>query len=186
MKALIGALLSYSRIGSRGRPFTWVDCESVLDTTLRQLKLAIEESGAVIERGPLPRVTGDEMQLVQLFQNLLRNAIKFRNKHSPRIKVSACAGPESGWTFSVEDDGIGIEERHYGRLFNVFQRLHSRTEYPGIGIGLAICKKVVERHRGRIWVESRPGAGSKFSFTIQDARDDLGPVPPPRPDRPAP
>ena len=128
--------------------------------------MAIEESGAIIECGELPAVRGDATQLLQLFQNLLANAIKFhRPGEAPRVSLSAQARPE-GWRFAVTDNGIGIAAEYFERIFALFQRLHGRTEYPGTGIGLALCKKIVERHGGRIGVESEPGRGSTFWFTL--------------------
>jgi chemotaxis family two-component system sensor kinase Cph1 len=129
------------------------------------LELAIQESGAVVTHTPLPTITGDAVQLVQLFQNLIGNAIKFRGEATPQVHVSATRqGPE--WIFRVSDNGIGIDPQYFDRLFIIFQRLHSRAEYPGTGIGLAISKKVVERHNGRIWVESEAGKGSTFCFSL--------------------
>ena len=168
MQRLIADLLNYSRLGTRGQPFKPTDCEAVLERVLGVLKLAIKESGAVIEHGPLPAVTGDEMQLEQLFQNLLANAIKFRGEAPPRINVSA-ERSGNAWMFSVKDNGIGIAPDHTERIFMIFQRLHSKNEYPGSGIGLAICKKIVERHGGTIWVNSEPGNGTAFLFTVPDS-----------------
>jgi len=166
MKQLIEDLLAYSRVGTRGREMRPVQSQAALDKALINLRAAIEASGAGVTHGPLPEVRADDTQLVQLLQNLIGNAIKFRKKDEPlKIHVGAeDAGAE--WRFSVADNGIGIEPQYYERIFMVFQRLHTRDEYPGTGIGLAICKKVVDRHRGRIWVESRPGQGSTFRFTL--------------------
>ena len=128
----------------------------------------MEETSTVIYQDPLPVVLGDEVQLLQVFQNLIANAIKFRGPESPQIQVTADRqGPE--WVFAIRDNGIGIAPEHQERIFSIFQRLHQRSEYPGTGIGLAICKKVVERHGGRIWVESQPGKGSTFYFSIPEA-----------------
>lgn len=167
MQALINDLLVFSRVGTRGKPFAPTDCEQVLQEVLENLRVAVEESQAEITHDPLPTVSADSAQMVQLFQNLLANAVKFRRQETPRIHVSA-NNSGGAWTFAVKDNGIGIDPRYFGRLFIVFQRLHSRTEYPGTGIGLATCKKIVERHGGRIWVESVPGQGSTFSFTIPE------------------
>jgi light-regulated signal transduction histidine kinase (bacteriophytochrome) len=167
---LISDLLSYSRVGTQGKEFESVPCDGVLDRVLKSLKLAIEDSGAVITRKPLPAVLGDSVQLSQLFQNLVTNAIKFHGEKPPRVQISTEKnGPM--WKISVRDNGIGISPDHAERIFVIFQRLHTKTEYPGTGIGLAICKKIAERHGGRIWVEPTPGGGSTFSFTIPVARN---------------
>ena len=129
------------------------------------LRAAIEEAGASVTYDALPTIEADDLQLTQLFQNLIGNALKFRSASVPRIQISA-KEKEHEWQFSVHDNGIGIEAQYFERIFMVFQRLHNKGEYPGTGIGLAICKKVVERHGGRIWVESRPADGSAFHFTL--------------------
>jgi light-regulated signal transduction histidine kinase (bacteriophytochrome) len=129
------------------------------------LRTAIEETGAMVTRDPMPTLAADEIQLGQLFQNLIGNALKFRSASVPRINIAVTESTEE-YSFEVRDNGIGIEPQYYERIFMVFQRLHNKGEYPGTGIGLAICKKVVERHGGRIWVESRPGEGSSFFFTL--------------------
>ena len=165
MQTLINDLLTYSRVGTRGKPFAPTDCVAVLDRALANLKVAIEESGAVVTHDGLPTVMADEVQLAQVFQNLIGNAIKFRSDLRPEIHVGV-EGRDGEWLFSVRDNGIGIDARHFERIFVIFQRLHNRVEYPGTGIGLAICKKIVERHGGRIWVESEPGGGSTFYFSI--------------------
>jgi signal transduction histidine kinase len=165
MQALIRDLLAYSRVGTRGENFEPVDCDTVLDHTLANLQVAIEENGAKVTHGPLPTVLGDPSQLAQLFQNLIANALKFRGEDSPHVHMAA-EKQANEWLFSVRDNGIGIEEQYGERIFEVFQRLHGRNKYPGTGIGLAICKKIVERHGGRIWVVSDPGGGSTFSFTL--------------------
>ncbi len=164
MQRLINDLLSYSRIGTRGQPFQPASLQASLDDALANLKISIEESGAVISHDPLPTVDVDEGQMVQLFQNLLDNAIKFRGDHAPRIHIFA-RHTEEEWTIAVEDNGIGIEPQYFERIFIVFQRLY-RQEYRGTGIGLALVKRIVERHGGRIWLESSPGSGSTFYFTI--------------------
>jgi hypothetical protein len=165
MQELIQALLSYSRIGTRGREFHRTDCQSALDRALENLRLAIAESKAVITHDPLPELVADSIQLTQLFQNLLSNAIKFRSDRPPVIHIGAVQKDES-WLFSVQDNGIGMETKHGDRIFAIFQRLHSRNRYPGSGIGLAISKKIVERHGGQIWLKSIPGEGTTFYFTL--------------------
>ena len=164
MQALLNNLLVYSRVGTRGKPFEMTDYEHILSQALSNLMVAIEESGAVITHDPLPTIMGDEVQMVQLFQNLIGNAIKFRGKKSPRVHVST-KQEGNEWVFSVRDNGVGIAPKYYDRIFVIFQRLHGR-EYPGTGAGLAICQRIVERHQGRIWVESEPGKGSTFYFAL--------------------
>jgi PAS domain S-box-containing protein len=174
MQVLINDLLAYSRVGTRGKPFARADCNEVIERTLANLKISIEESGAKITHDPLPEVIADGSQLIQLFQNLIGNAIKFHAPDRiPEIHVSTSPqrpGDSNGsaheWLFAVRDNGIGIEEKYFERIFILFQRLHTREQYPGTGIGLAVCKKIVERHGGRIWVESIPAKGSTFYFTI--------------------
>jgi PAS domain S-box-containing protein len=165
MKQLIEDLLAYSRVGTHGKEFRRVEVEEALRRAVSNLRAAIEEAGAAVTWDALPSVMADDPQLAQLFQNLIGNALKFRSASVPRIHVFV-AEQDSGWHFTVRDNGIGIEPQYFERIFMVFQRLHNKTEYPGTGIGLAICKKVVERHGGRIWVESRPGDGSAFHFTL--------------------
>jgi len=165
MQTLIQDLLAYARVDTRGRPLEPTDCERVLESVLTSLKVAIEESHTVIEHDRLPIVQGDVVQLTQVFQNLIGNAIKFRGKAEPRIFVGAKREKDE-WIFQVKDNGIGIDPKNFARIFVLFQRLHTRQEYPGTGMGLAICKKIIERHGGRIWVESRPGEGTTFFFTI--------------------
>ncbi|MFN3650121.1 MAG: PAS domain S-box protein [Armatimonadota bacterium] len=165
MQELINDLLAYSRVGTHGREFAPVDCNRILERVLDNLQVAIEEREAEISVQPLPEVRGDASQLLQLFQNLVGNAIKFQKPgERPRVEVAA-ASEEEGWHFTVRDNGIGIEPEYAERIFLIFQRLHSRSDFPGTGIGLAICKKIVERHGGGIWVESS-GSGSAFHFTI--------------------
>jgi light-regulated signal transduction histidine kinase (bacteriophytochrome) len=165
MYQLINDLLAYSRVGTRGNLFELVDCEEVFHKSVNNLKVTMEESGAVVTHDSLPTVMADSLQLGQLFQNLIGNAIKFRGDERPRIHISASRNG-SGWTFSVRDNGIGIAPEYVERIFVIFQRLHNREEYPGTGIGLAVCKKIVERHGGRIWVESEFGKGATFYFTL--------------------
>ena len=166
MQNLIEDLLTYSRIGRRGKPFRPTSLNSALDQALANLKVIIEENDAEITRDPLPDITADFGQMVQLFQNLIGNAIKFRKKEEPpRIRITS--RKEKGeWLFSVSDNGIGISPEFKNRLFQIFQREHAASEYPGTGIGLVTCKKIVERHGGRIWAESRLGEGSTLRFTI--------------------
>jgi two-component system, chemotaxis family, sensor kinase Cph1 len=165
MQTLINDLLEYSRVRRKGKPFVSVDCAVVLSHALANLNGTIQSSGARVTADPLPTITGDSGQMLQLFQNLISNAIKFRGKEPPLVHINAQSCGEQ-WRFSVADNGIGIAADHYDRIFVIFQRLHSYSEYPGTGIGLAICKRIVERHGGRIWVESKPGQGTTFWFSI--------------------
>jgi PAS domain S-box-containing protein len=173
MQTLIGDLLAFSRVGTRGKPLTPTDCETLLKHTLSNLKVSIDDSGAVITHDALPTVMADGSQLAQVFQNLIENAIKFKGDEPPRVRVAA-EQKGDGWAFSVADNGIGISPEFFDRIFVIFQRLHARDEYTGTGIGLAICKKIVERHGGRMWVESEPGMGSTFYFTIPEVRTEGG------------
>ena len=205
MQRMINDLLKYSRVGTQGQPFTPTPCEHALNHALENLQVAIEESGAQVTHDPLPEVLGDESQLVQLFQNLVDNAIKFRKKPSPviarsdlgdeaiaparaeirlamadagamtdgtekneppQVHISAAENPQE-WVFAVRDNGIGIDPKYNEWIFTIFQRLHEGEQDPaGSGIGLAMCKKIVQRHGGRIWVESQPGQGATFYFTL--------------------
>jgi PAS domain S-box-containing protein len=165
MQRLINDLLAYSRLQTRGEPFADTDSEEALETALQNLEAAIQENGATVTHGPLPTVPADRTQLVQLFQNLVGNAIKFRGEAPPEIRVTA-QDRGSAWRFAVEDNGIGIDAAETERVFRIFQRLHAREEYPGTGIGLALCKRIVERHGGTIGVQSQPGEGSTFFFTL--------------------
>jgi signal transduction histidine kinase len=168
MRVLINDLLKYSRVTTHGQSFEPTDCAAVLEHTLTNLQIAIEESGAVVISHELPVVPADATQLLQLFQNLIGNAIKFRKKEiQPEIHLSA-EHSRGEWTFSVRDNGIGIAPEYFERIFMIFKRLHHREAYDGTGIGLAVCQKIVERHGGRIWVESELGKGSTFYFTILD------------------
>jgi light-regulated signal transduction histidine kinase (bacteriophytochrome) len=165
MQKLINDLLAYSRVGTRAKSFEEVNLEMALAQALENLQLAIKEKNAIVTHDPLSVAYGDSGQLTQVFQNLIDNAIKFRSEEPPRVHVSArLEGDE--FVCSVQDNGIGIAPEYPNRLFLLFQRLHTRKEYPGTGIGLAICKRIVERHGGKIWVESRPGEGSTFYFRI--------------------
>ena len=165
MQTLISALLAYSRVGKKGRPFERQDSNMILQEAEDNLRMVIRDSGAVITHDVLPAVTCDGTQLSQVFQNLIANAIKFRADLPPEIKISA-ERLDNEWVFCVKDNGIGIDPKYAERIFVIFQRLHAREEYAGTGIGLAICKRIVERHGGRIWVESQEGQGSTFYFTI--------------------
>jgi light-regulated signal transduction histidine kinase (bacteriophytochrome) len=170
MQSLIAGLLEYSRVGRLDEPFGTVDTNAALDQALSNLRSAVEDSRARITRGPLPTITGNADRIAQVFQNLIGNALKFRRPDQPAT-VHVWAVPQRAeWVFSIEDNGIGIDPQYLERIFAIFQRLHTRAEYPGTGIGLSICKKVIERHGGRIWVESSAGQGSKFHFTFP--RDD--------------
>jgi len=167
MRTLIKDLLDYSRIGTRGIKLTPTDFSEAVDRAVFNLKAAVEESGATITHDPLPTMRADLIQVSRLFQNLIGNAIKFRGEKTPDIHIRAERN-DNGWTFSVRDNGIGIDPENAERIFAVFQRLHAKDEYPGTGIGLAICKRIVERHGGKIWVKSEKGKGSTFCFTIPD------------------
>jgi light-regulated signal transduction histidine kinase (bacteriophytochrome) len=165
MQRLVEDLLAYSRVGSRSRPPGPVDLDLALDRALMNLEVALGEAEATVTRGALPIVSADDFQIVQLLQNLVGNALKFRGDHPARVHVDAeRLGDE--WTIRVRDEGIGIAEEHRERIFSLFHRLHTTDEYPGSGIGLAICRKIVARNGGRIWVESTPGAGATFHFTL--------------------
>jgi PAS domain S-box-containing protein len=167
MHTLIQDLLAYSRVGTRGKSLQPTDCAAVLNDVLANLEVSIRESGAVVTAAPLPTVMADPAQLRQVFQNLIGNALKFRGEEPPQIHIGVeRQGGE--WVLAVGDNGIGIDPQYFERIFQVFQRLHTRREYAGSGIGLAICKKIVERHGGRIWITSEPGKGATFFFTIVD------------------
>ncbi len=165
MEELIGDLLTYSRIGSQKIDFKPVNCNDVLDQVLSNLQLVIKETQAQIQRDSLPSILGDKIQLVQLWQNLIANALKYHGEELPIVEIGATAELDR-WLFWVKDNGIGIEPEYSDRIFQVFQRLHTRQEYPGTGTGLAICHKIIERHGGKIWVESELGQGCTFYFTL--------------------
>ena len=165
LQTLITDLLSYSRVGTHAKTLKLTNADAALDRVLAGLQLAIHDSGATIVRDPLPTVMADEVQFCQLLQNLLTNAMKFKGSHPPLINVFS-QRQDGFWRISVRDNGIGIDPDHYDRIWVIFQRLHTKTEYPGTGIGLAICKKIAERHGGTIGVEPSPGGGSTFFFTI--------------------
>jgi PAS domain S-box-containing protein len=170
MKQLIEDLLAYSRVGTRGKEFKPVPVETAVRRAINNLRAALEETGASITYDAMPTVEADDVQLAQLFQNLMGNALKFRSASVPRIHVAVKEQADE-WEFAVQDNGIGIEPQYFDRIFMVFQQLHTKGEFPGTGIGLAICKKVVERHGGRIWVSSKPGEGSTFHFTLPKKRE---------------
>jgi light-regulated signal transduction histidine kinase (bacteriophytochrome) len=169
MQRLISDLLTYSRVGTRGRQPRQVPSGDAVGRALHHLQAAIIESDATVIRGQLPEVLADELQLTQLFQNLVGNAIKFRGVTAPRVEITA-ARDDDAWHFAVRDNGIGLEPQYAERIFGMFQRLHTPAEYPGSGIGLAICKRIVERHGGRIWVESALGEGSCVHVTLPAAQ----------------
>lgn len=195
MRELIQALLDYSRLGRSNREFEPTDCNQILHSTLQRLEQAIAESHAVITADPLPTILADPVQLGQLLQNLLENAIKYRRAVPPQIHIrvrpqsapvqrddppeapDAAVDFSQDWLFSIQDNGIGIQSDYFERIFMIFQRLHTRNEYPGTGIGLALCQKIVERHGGQIWVESQPGQGSTFCFTLSSDRTETPPAP---------
>lgn len=165
MQIMINGLLTYSRINRMGGEFELLELESVLEKALVKLRVPIEKSGASIKHDPLPKITADSAQMTQLFLNLISNAIKFsHNEEKPEIHISAEKG-ETEWLFSVKDNGIGLNKEYFERVFHIFHRPHG-TKYPGAGIGLSISERIIDRHGGRIWVESELGEGSAFYFTI--------------------
>jgi signal transduction histidine kinase len=165
MQRLINDILRLSRLGTQAKSMETTHCETVLQQALSNLRSSVEDCGAQVTYDPLPVTTADPTQLVQLLQNIIGNAIKFRGKDDPHIHVSAQAKGNE-WLLSVSDNGIGIDPEHSDRIFGIFQRLHGRGEYSGTGIGLAICRKIVEGHGGKIWVQSEPGKGATFFFTL--------------------
>jgi PAS domain S-box-containing protein len=165
MQTLINALLTYSRVGSAPQSSESIDCAVVLQDVLTNLQVTIAKNDAIVTHDPLPKVHGDRTQLMQLLQNLIGNGIKFRREDTPHIHIGVKRLSDK-WLFSIQDNGIGIEAQYTDRIFVIFQRLHSRAEHPGTGIGLSICKKIVERHGGNLWVESQPAQGSTFYFTL--------------------
>lgn len=167
MKDLIDALLTYSRLGSRKGHFETLNFSEALNHALKNLKVAIEESGAVVTFDPLPTLKADTTQIVELFQNLISNAIKFHDIQPPHVHVS-CEKKQDEWIFSVRDNGIGIEPQYFERIFQMFQRLHTKEEFEGTGIGLTICKKIAENHGGNIWVQSERGKGATFYFSLKE------------------
>ena len=172
MRALIRrALLQYSRVETHGNPFENMDCNRALSEAIADLEVSISESDAEITTEPLPSVVGDQIQITHVFENLISNAIKFRKDDClPRIHISSSRAEDS-WQISVADNGTGIRPRYQERIFGMFKRAHKRSKYPGTGIGLALCQKIVERHGGRIWVESEINQGSTFHFTIPTIKE---------------
>ena len=171
MQALIDDILRYSRVTTHGQPLGPVDLRDVVDRALLNLRASIAERSAEVSVGDLPNVRGDESQLLQLFQNLIANAIKYNTNDRPRIEIAA-SRVNGEATLSVRDDGIGIAPEYHERIFRIFQRLHSRAEFPGTGVGLALCTRIVERHGGRIWVDSVEGEGATFSFTLHSQEEE--------------
>ncbi len=169
MQRLIQDLLSFTRVGTRGRDLADTSSAVAFEQAVANLEVAIADSGALISHDPLPDVLADDVQLTQLFQNLVGNAIKYQSDNTPKVHVSAASDDAGGWIFSVTDNGIGIDPSYFERIFGMFQRLHGRDEFAGTGIGLAICKKIAERHGSTITVESQPGIGSTFRFTMAAA-----------------
>jgi light-regulated signal transduction histidine kinase (bacteriophytochrome) len=168
MQGLIQDLLSYSRAGTNGKKLREVSSGNALQKALANLHITIEQSGGVVSHDALPAITTDETQLTLIFQNLVGNAIKYRRAEDPRVHVSAARNDGNEWTFSVGDNGLGIDPQYFERIFILFQRLHGRDEFEGTGIGLSICKKIVERQGGKIWVESQPEKGSTFYFALPE------------------
>jgi light-regulated signal transduction histidine kinase (bacteriophytochrome) len=166
MQQLIEDLLAYSRVATTGNELLDTSSEYALEQALQNLHWAIKDGGALVTHDPLPTVQADQMQLVQLFQNLIGNAIKYQGPGIPEVHISATKRDESSWSFAVKDNGLGIDPQYFERIFGMFQRLHKRDEYSGTGVGLAICKKIVERHGGSLRVESALGFGSTFSFAL--------------------
>jgi light-regulated signal transduction histidine kinase (bacteriophytochrome) len=161
--------LTFSRVGTKGGDLQATSSEEAFQRALINLAGSIQLSGAVVTHDPLPSVQADETQLVQLFQNLIGNAIKYQSPGIPRVHISAARNGDKKWMFSVKDNGLGIDPNYFERIFGMFQRLHKREEFDGTGIGLAICKKIVERHGGSISVESQPGQGSTFRFAMPES-----------------
>jgi PAS domain S-box-containing protein len=171
MRGLIDDLLTYSRVSRLGKPFEPTDLESTFDIAEKNLQASIKENNAEVTHDKLPVIVGDSGQMVQLFQNLIGNAIKFHGKEPPRVHVSV-KDQGGDYLFSIKDNGIGIDPQYFDRLFKIFQRLHTKQEYPGSGIGLVICKRIVERHGGRIWIESQLGKGSTIHFTLRKKQNE--------------
>jgi len=170
MQTLIRDLLSYSRVDARSRPFVQIPFIEIVNDARTLLESSIHDSGGQVTWGPLPDVMGDRSQLVQLIQNLIGNGLAYRSDKPPHIHITADRSGEE-WVFSVRDNGIGIDPKHHEQIFEIFKRLHNQKEHPGTGIGLAVCRRVVNRHGGRIWVESELGHGSTFHFTIPEEKE---------------
>jgi light-regulated signal transduction histidine kinase (bacteriophytochrome) len=168
MQRMIRDLLAYSRAGTEGKALREISSEKALQVALSNLQATIAESGAVVTHDPLPAIVTDDAQLVQVFQNLVANAIKYRSAETPRVHVSALKKGGQECVFSVRDNGLGIDPQYFEKIFVLFQRLHGQKEFQGTGIGLTICKKIVDRLGGRIWVKSQPGSGSTFLFALPD------------------
>jgi light-regulated signal transduction histidine kinase (bacteriophytochrome) len=173
MQQMIQDLLAYSRVQTQVHEFVLIDSNTSFDLALKDLQVATKEHNAVITKDPLPSIYADQEQITKLFQNLIGNAIKFNKPGiAPKVHISA-KQDENNWIFSVSDNGIGIDHQYADRIFKIFQRLHTRDEYAGTGIGLAICKRIVEQHGGTIWIESVPDSGSTFYFTIPKRKKEM-------------
>lgn len=169
MQDLINDLLVYSRVESRARPFEPVDLNEVLRDAYGMIEPSVKDAGGEVTIMPMPKVLGDRAQLVQLFQNLLGNAVKYHREGVPPQAIVTSAGDGEEWVVTIVDNGIGIKEEHQERVFEIFRRLHGPNEYPGTGIGLAVCRRLVHRHGGRVWIEkSTPGTGSVFCVGLPD------------------
>ena len=173
MRFLVQGLLAYCRVETTGKDLLETSSAAALELALEKLQAAIEDSGAIVTHDPLPTVTADSVQLAQLFENLVGNAIKYRGVDPPRVHVSAKRAPDSEWIFSVCDNGIGINSQYFGRIFVMYQRLHGQKQISGSGMGLAVCKKIADRHSGRIWVESSLGKGSTFYVALPDGNTEI-------------
>jgi len=166
MRGLIDDLLAFSRVTTQGHNFERIDCNKIVEEVRNTLAMKIVKTNARFTIESLPAVMGDKIQLLRLFQNIIENGLKYTTDQSPQITISGSEIKAGKCRFAIQDNGIGIDTEHFNRIFQIFQRLHTNEEYPGTGIGLAICKRIVERHGGRIWVESKPGKGSTFFFTL--------------------
>lgn len=171
MQKMINDLLIYSRVTTRGKEFEFIDMDEILDKVLKNLEVSINENNTQISYEKLPKIKADPSQISQIFQNLIGNSIRFKRQENPVININSHEN-EDEWIFTVQDNGIGIDPEYSEKIFEVFKRLHGKDKYPGTGIGLAIAKKIVERHGGSIWVESELNKGSKFIFTIPKNPED--------------